>query len=119
MHIYLERIQLSTLAVSLDSLLPEFLDRSSIRPYSSSISPMDGVRAPPSRCSSASTASVPDAWCFGTMALPLTLVGGGLGWVLGGFPRSVERWVCDEKSLCQFWCYRVGRVAIWVLGFRK
>lgn len=90
-HFYFERIQLSTLAVSLDSLLPEFLDRSSTRPYSSSISPMDGVRAPLSRCSSASTSSVPETWGFGTMALQLTLVGGGLGWVLGGFPRSVDR----------------------------
>lgn len=109
MQVYFERLQLSSLAVSFESLLPEPLDRSSTRPYSSSISPIDGVRAPPSSCSSALTASVPEAWCFGTLSLPRALVGGGLGWVLGGFPRSVDRWVCNEKSSCQLW----GLCIVW------
>lgn len=92
-HYLLRRV-----AISLESLLPEFLDRSSTRPYSSSISPMDGVQVP-SCCPSESTPSVPDPWLLAVLPLLESLVGGGLGWVLGGSPRSVERWVCSQKNL--------------------
>lgn len=59
-NVYFERLQLSKVAVSLESLLLEFLDRSSTRSYSSSISPMDGVRLP-SCCLLESMSTVPDS----------------------------------------------------------
>lgn len=94
MHAYFERLQLSMIAVSLDCLLLEFLDRSSTRPYPFSISPMDGVRVP-SCCPSESVSTVPDPLFFVVLPLLEALVG-GLGWLLGGFPSSVDRWVCSH-----------------------
>lgn len=88
--VYFERVQLSSLAVSLESLLPDFLECSSTRQYSSSISPIDGVRVPSCR-SSETVSSSAGVRLFGVWPLLAELIGGGLGCVLGGFPRSVGR----------------------------
>lgn len=93
-QVYFERVNLSMAAVSFDSLLPELLDRSSTRPYSSSISPMEGVRAPSRSSASASCAA--EGWCLGCLPQLEAVAGGGLAWALGGFPRSADRWVCGR-----------------------